>query len=91
MDKQEKMFSLVDQWKKSGLTRKSFAQQHGITDSSLEYWCRKRDNKVSHPTSVPIGFVEISPKQGSMPKVSKNTNAAMVELEFPNGIKLKIY
>ncbi len=46
MDKKEKMFSLVDQWRKSGLTRKTFAQQHGIHTPSFDYWCKKQYNEV---------------------------------------------
>lgn len=91
MDKKEKMFSLVDQWRKSGLTRKAFAQQHGITDSSLEYWCRKRDNKVRRPTIIPPDFVEISPKQESKSEERERTSLGKVELELPGGIKIKIY
>jgi hypothetical protein len=85
MDKKEKMFTLVDQWRKSGLTRKVFAQQHGITDSSFEYWCRKRDNKmvkglVSHP-----GFVELSPAVCEKPAVPR------IELLLSDGLLVKIY
>jgi hypothetical protein len=85
MDKKEKMFSLVDRWRKSGLTRKTFADQHGLTDSSFEYWCRKRDNKmvkgsVSHP-----GFVELTPAVGEKPTTPR------IELLLSNGLLVKIY
>ncbi|MBN2164640.1 MAG: hypothetical protein JW717_00015 [Marinilabiliaceae bacterium] len=49
----------MDLWMESGLTRKAFAQQHGITDSKLEYWCRKHDNKVPQTTVVAPDFVEL--------------------------------
>ncbi|WP_430937380.1 IS66 family insertion sequence element accessory protein TnpA [Saccharicrinis sp. 156] len=91
MDKQEKMFLLVDQWRKSGMTRKAFAQEYGVTDSSLEYWCRKRDNKLGKRTAAAGEFVEIIPNQDSESDVAKNKNTIMVELELPSGIKLKIY
>lgn len=92
MDKKEKMFLLVDQWRKSGLTRKAFAQRHGVTDSSLEYWCRKRDNKIKKRTlASQSDFIEIFPGQDTSTEVLKNSGSAMVELELPNGIKLKIY
>ena len=93
MDNREKMFRLVDQWKESGLTRKAFAQQHGITDSKLEYWCRKRDNKVPRTTAVAKGFVEILAKQGHESEMAEKTSMAAprVELELSGGIRIKIY
>lgn len=93
MDRNEKMFWLVDMWKESGLTRKAFAQQHGITDSKLEYWCRKRDNKVPRTTVVAPDFVELLAKQDPGSKMGEKTTMAMpkVELEFPGGIRIKIY
>jgi hypothetical protein len=93
MDKNEQMFWLVDQWKESGLTRKVFAQQHGITDSKLEYWCRKRDNKVPRTTAVARDFVELLAKQDSKSDTAEKTTMAMprVELELSGGISIKIY
>jgi hypothetical protein len=70
MDKKEKMFSLVDQWRKSGLMRKSFAAQHGLTDSSFEYWCRKHDNKVKQQPIIKPDFVELIPKHEFIPNVN---------------------
>jgi hypothetical protein len=85
MDKKEKMFTLVDQWRKSGLTRKVFAQQHGITDSSFEYWCRKRDNKMDKgPVNHP-GFVELTPSVGQKPATPR------IEFLLSDGLLVKIY
>ena len=87
------MFRLVDLWKESGLTPKVFAQQHGVTDSKLEYWCRKRDNKVPRTTAVATDFVELLPKQDTESDTAKKTTMAMprVELELSGGIRIKIY
>lgn len=38
MSKKEQMFALVEQWRESGLTRKSFANQHGFKSESFNYW-----------------------------------------------------
>lgn len=91
MDKKEKMFSLVDQWKKSGLTRNAFAAQQGLTDSSFEYWCRKYDNKVKQQPILQPDFVELIPKHEFKSVVQEKTNTAKVELELPGGIRIKIY
>ena len=91
MDKKEKMFLLVDQWRKSGLTRDTFAQQHGITGSKLEYWCRKRDNKARCRTIMPAGFVELISKQEPVSDKLERTSMPKIELELPGGIRIKIY
>lgn len=93
MEKKDKMFLLVDQWRKSGLTRKEFAKQHGITDSSLEYWCRKRDKLKKRKSTETTDFVEIFSGKDKISETSQSTSSlsAIVELELPNGMKLKIY
>lgn len=91
MDKQEKMFSLADQWLKSGLTRKVFAQQHGVTASSLEYWCRKRNDKINQRTITSGDFIEVFPNQESESDEPKKNKEVKVELELPGGVKIKIY
>jgi hypothetical protein len=91
MDKKEKMFSLVDQWRKSGLTRKAFAENHGITDSSFEYWCRKHDNKVKQRSIAPPDFVELIPQHEPKSGSCEKTTIARVELELAGGIRIKIY
>jgi hypothetical protein len=91
MDKKEKMFPLVDQWRKSGLTRKVFAQQQGITDASFEYWCRKRDNEMVRPPVSHPGFVELAPNPETSRAVPGKTAIPQVELSLPGGLVIKIY
>ena len=84
-EKKEKMFSMVEQWRKSGLTRNEFAIQNGIKSASFEYWCRKQFNevvKVQKPTFIEIGYSQVLPVDKKDPRV---------ELEFPSGLRLKIY
>ncbi len=63
MNKKEKIFSLVDQWRRTGLIHIFFAHWHGITDSSLKYQCRKRDNKVRQGEILLRDFVKFSPSK----------------------------
>src|SRR5690554_3799311 len=37
-ERREYMFTLVRQWRESGLTRKEFCLQHGITLAKFGYW-----------------------------------------------------
>ncbi len=89
MDKREKMFSLVDQWRKSGLTRKAFAQQHGIRGTSFDYWCKKQYNEVVKLGDRPPApkFIEL---KGTVVAPDKNIRP-QIELSLPGGLLIKIY
>jgi hypothetical protein len=97
MSKQEQMSALVEQWRESGLTRTSFANQHGFGSESFNYWCKKQYNEVVKAQS-PVktlpkssvkspGFVEIA----SDPDVFPKSQPVRMELELPGGIRIKIY
>ena len=97
MSKKEEMFLLVEQWRESSLSRKSFANQHGFNSESFNYWCKKQYNEVikgpihikssPKPSTQTPGFVEIT----SEPDVFSNQQLIRMELELPGGIHIKIY
>ncbi len=88
MDKKEKMFSLVDQWRKSGLTRKAFAQQRGVQIASFDYWCKKQYNEVVKSGDRPTpNFIELK-RSAVIP--DKNIGP-QIELILPGGVLIKIY
>lgn len=97
MSKKEEMFELVEQWRGSGLTRKSFAGQHGIRVESFDYWCKKQYNEVikaNRPTttsrkSQPAmpGFIELT----SGLDMNAPSQPVRMEFEFPGGMRIKIY
>lgn len=97
MGKKEDMFALVEQWRGSGLTRRSFAQQHGILEPSFDYWCKKQYNEVvkaGRPTTAPRksqsampGFIELT----SGLDMGTKKQPIRMELELPGGIRIKIY
>jgi transposase-like protein len=96
MDKQSKMYQLVREWKESGLSGEAFAQQHGISFYSLEYWYRKlkkdtgnlpiKNKSKNKPSAFP-SFIEI--KNNSVSDSSHRL--AQVEFELPGGLRVKIY
>jgi len=97
MSKKEEMFTLVEQWRESGLTRKSFANQHGFESESFNYWCKKQYNEVvkaDQPTTAPRqcrstmpGFIELA----SGLDMNAQGQPVRMELELPGGIRIKIY
>ncbi|MCX2839409.1 IS66 family insertion sequence element accessory protein TnpB [Salinimicrobium sp. MT39] len=77
MSKQEEMYTLVNEYRNSGLSAKAFSTEKGISPSTFCYWIRKKKDE-----DQPGGFVE----------VTKGLNASSGELEliYPNGVKLQM-
>jgi hypothetical protein len=74
---------MVDAYRRSGLTRREFAQQHGVARSTLDYWARKA-GKDSH-LPAPILFNEIKFPD---PLISTNGGWAM-EIISRSGVKIR--
>src|SRR5690625_5770304 len=74
MTKTQRMFTLVEQWKQSGITRKEFCRQADIKVGTFAYWVAKykKDNQQSDPG----GFVRV--EASAQP-------ASRVEITYPNG------
>jgi hypothetical protein len=86
MDKKDKMFSLVEKWRESGLSRKDFAKQHSIPRTSFSYWCKKQSNEVVKVGVQPT-FIELTSKAGERELV----NCPKIELSLASGLVIKIY
>ena len=86
MDKKSKMFSLVGQWRESGLSRKVFAKQHGIRSTSFDYWCKKQSNEVLKNGDQP-SFIELTSNAGERELI----NRPQIEFKLPSGLVIKIY
>lgn len=80
---QEKMYALVEQWKLSGLSKKMFSRQKGITYYSFLYWSQKYAKEHTGKKQL-SGFipVELAPavKAIDIP----------IEISYPNGVKVKV-
>ncbi len=97
MSKKEQMFALVEQWRESGLTRKTFANQHGFESESFNYWCKKQyteivkaDAPIKIPTKPQValpGFLELT----SDLDMNVQSQAVRMELELPGGIRIRLY
>ena len=78
-ERRDYMFTLVRQWRESGLTRKEFCLQHGITLSKFGYWIArwKADQSVEGTGFIPM----VSSGSGPM---------AMLSVVYPNGVRLEV-
>ena len=73
------MFTLVLQWRESGLTRNEFCLQHGVSLSKFSYWIArwKEDQSGGDGSFIPIG----SPRTAGHPVLS---------VIYPNGVRLEV-
>jgi hypothetical protein len=92
--KKEKMIDLVDQWKQSSVSAEAFAQTHGISKSTFDYWVRKV-REMDKPSGDYPAFIEMErfvpmqmPDTNDKPGISANPQMV---LTFPGGLCLKIY
>ena len=89
------MLAKVDEWEKSGQTRREFAKTQGLSKRVFEYWVHK---KQEAPAISPA-FVELSPLVP--PKVNiesksqhpdpGNDSRAQIVITFPSGMCVKVY
>ncbi|AWW29481.1 IS66 family insertion sequence hypothetical protein [Echinicola strongylocentroti] len=80
MNLQAEMASLVEEFKTTGLTQKSFSEQKGIGFHKFNYWYRKlRDEQPAGTT----GFLPVRTQGSSVP-------AEAMEVVYPNGVKLRV-
>ena len=86
MDTKRKMFSLVEKWRESNLTRKVFAEQNGISLTSFDYWCKKQSNEVLKNVDRPT-FIELTSNEEEREPI----NRPQIELKLPSGLVIKIY
>ena len=70
------MFQLVEQYRLSGLSAKSFARKNNISSGTMGYWVRKKRSLEKGS-----GFIEIS---------GRPPGSLEVELIFPNGVQLRM-
>jgi hypothetical protein len=87
MDKKELMFKLVRQWRESGVTRKLFANKHGVTEASFDYWCSKHDGEQKRQSNE-LRFIEIASSKSTD---QEKPIRPQMEFELPSGIRIKIY
>lgn len=76
MNQREQMEAEVKKWRESGLKKKEYCQQHGITVSTFSYWIT-RINQSSRK-----GFVALTP--------ASNLATSTIEVIYPNGVRIKV-
>lgn len=82
--------SIVNEYKTSALTQKTFCEQHGIAISGFHHW-RKRFSEAS-PSSATGQFIEISPQEAKPTFIQHESQKTQwdVELELAQNIIVRI-
>ena len=81
MDLQEKMFTEVEAWRSSGMTKQDFLKDKEYSLAKFNYWvARHRADQVHEQMD---GFQEIDFTENKLGKV--------LEIEAPSGVKIMVY
>lgn len=70
---------LIVQWQQSGMTRKEFCQEKGITYNSLVSWCKQFKDKKTVP-----GFTEVK-----IPAAA--TSGLFAQVHLSKGIRIDFF
>lgn len=71
---QEQMDVIIKEWQQSGLSKKAFCSQRGITYHTFHYWCKRMSGSR--------GFAEVKVKSSS------HCSSNAYELIFPSGVRM---
>ncbi len=92
MNKEDTMFDLIAKWKISGLTPSEYSRHHDITMRSFYYWRKKYNLKVANTNAAKINDNAVSFIELDASLLDKTIeNKVQIEMELPNGIRIKIY
>ena len=75
----QEMFSLVEQWQRSGQSQRYWCDLHGLHPAKFQYWVRKF--RAAHAAAPGSTFIDLLPVAQSV---------AMLELHFPSGVVVKL-
>lgn len=75
----QQMFEMIERWKQSGLSQKSFCEKESIKPYIFYYWY-KRCRLAVQASENKSGFVKLKIEEPAIP--------ASIEIHFPHGIRL---
>lgn len=75
----ERMFSLIEEWKTSGISARKFCDDRSLSYHTFNYWLKKYRNKDEKTQKK--GFVPLKIKD-------KESNGSKCEIIFPDGKRI---
>ena len=89
MDKQKKMFRLIELWEQSGQNQSDFCASQGISLASFGYW-RSKWLALDQPNGIvePPLFMPIVKNESALKTPASTT--LVYEITYPNGVRLSL-
>ncbi|MHB2148148.1 IS66 family insertion sequence element accessory protein TnpA [Calditrichota bacterium LG25] len=75
-NRQDEMFKIIEAYQQSGLSQPAFCRQQGLNKSTFLYWLKKYRKEKQND------FLPLS--------VNESKTSFNLELDLPNGIKIRI-
>ncbi len=93
------MLAYYKEWQESGLGKKAYCSQKGLTPSTFFYWIRKLAlQKESLPPVSAASFTELTlpapiplPARQVAADQMDDGASLVLEIEYPSGARLKLY
>lgn len=76
----QQMLELIDRWKESGLSQKSFCQKEQVPFHKFYYWLRRSRHKNPAKKETGNNFVKLKIKEPVAP--------SSIEIHLPQGVRL---
>lgn len=81
MELQEKMFSEIEVWMASGVSKASFLEDKSYSEAKFNYWLSKW--KTREQLNLEGGFQELN--------FSDFKSAKVLEIQMPSGVKISFF
>ncbi|MBN2648105.1 MAG: transposase [Prolixibacteraceae bacterium] len=92
MERQERMFAMVEKWKQSKKTGYEFAPENGISKNTLYKWHKRYQAFHLIEENEMPAFIEVTPSSDGQATINKEPERlAKIDIEFPCGMRIKIY
>ncbi len=79
------MLSIYAGWQQSGISKKAYCQQNGLTTSTFFYWIKKlalhEQDGVKESASAGFAELDFSPHHAQV----------FMEIAYPSGVRVKLY
>lgn len=94
MNQQEKMYTLAEQWRESGLPKSKFCKEQHISLHQFNYWLKKFNKGIDTEQPKPeVSFFSVAEnlKKEKKQSTPKFTDQKTMRIDLPRGITITIY
>lgn len=94
MNQQSYMYSLVEEWKQSDLTKAEFSASKSLSYHQFNYWLKKYNKEIDPEQPKPeVSFFSATdnPKKEKKQSTPKLTDRKTMQIDLPGGITITIY